>query len=64
MAMGHIRDNAHDIISVSHNVTVDMNDSIKAVNASSKKIQSINNKVQDFLRVRLVRLKLGDCRPC
>ena len=44
----HIRDNAHDIISVSHNVTVDMNDSIKAVNASSKKIQSINNKVQDF----------------
>lgn len=42
MAMGHIRDNAHDIISVSHNVTVDMNDSIKAVNATSKQIENIS----------------------
>lgn len=47
-AMGHIRDNTHDIILVSQNVTADMNDSIKAVNESSKRIEVINHRVQDF----------------
>lgn len=47
-AMGNIRDNTHNIIEVSQNVTNDMNDSITAVNQSSKRIEVINNRVQNF----------------
>lgn len=47
-AMGNIRDNTHNIIDVSQNVTNDMNDSITAVNQSSKRIEVINNRVQNF----------------
>lgn len=47
-AMGNIRDNTHNIIEVSQNVTNDMNDSITAVNQSSKRIEVINNRVQSF----------------
>lgn len=46
--MGNIRDNTHNIIEVSQNVTNDMNDSITAVNQSSKRIEVINNRVQNF----------------
>ena len=47
-AMGNIRDNTHNIIEVSQNITNDMNDSITAVNQSSKRIEVINNRVQNF----------------
>ena len=47
-AMGHIRDNTHEILSSSQNVTNDMNDSIEAVTQSSTRIQAINDRVQDF----------------
>ena len=47
-AMGDIRANTHKILSVSQNITTDMNDSIKAVNKSSEKISTINQNVQDF----------------
>lgn len=47
-AMGNIRDNTHNIIEVSQNVTNDMNDSITAVNQSSKRIEVINNRGQNF----------------
>ena len=47
-AMGDIRTNTHKILSVSQNITTDMNDSIKAVNKSSEKINTINQNVQDF----------------
>ena len=47
-AMGHIRDNTHEILSSSQNVTNDMNDSIEAVTQSSTRIQTINDRVQDF----------------
>lgn len=47
-AMGNIRDNTHNIIEVSQNITNDMNDSITAVNQSSKRIEVINNHVQNF----------------
>ena len=47
-AMGDIRANTHKILSVSQNITTDMNDSIKAVNKSSEKINTINQNVQDF----------------
>ena len=47
-AMGHIRDNTHDVLSVSQNVTIDMNDSVHAVTESSKRIEVINKRVQDF----------------
>ena len=47
-AMGDIRTNTHKILSVSQNITTDMNDSIKAVNKSSEKISTINQNVQDF----------------
>lgn len=47
-AMGNIRDNTHNIIEVSQNITKDMNDSITAVNQSSKRIEVINNRVQNF----------------
>lgn len=47
-AMGNIRDNTHNIIEVSQNITNDMNDSITAVNQSSKLIEVINNRVQNF----------------
>lgn len=47
-AMGNIRDNTHNIIEVSQNVTNDMNDSITDVNQSSKRIEVINNRVQNF----------------
>ena len=47
-AMGNIRDNTHNIIDVSQNITNDMNDSITAVNQSSKRIEVINNRVQNF----------------
>ena len=47
-AMGNIRDNTHNIIKVSQNITNDMNDSITAVNQSSKRIEVINNRVQNF----------------
>lgn len=47
-AMGNIRDNTHNIIEVSQNITNDMNDSITAVNQSSKHIEVINNRVQNF----------------
>ena len=47
-AMGNIRDNTHNIIEVSQNITNDMNDSITAVNQSSKRIDVINNRVQNF----------------
>ena len=47
-AMGNIRDNTHIIIEVSQNITNDMNDSITAVNQSSKRIEVINNRVQNF----------------
>lgn len=47
-AMGHIRDNTHDILSVSQNVTADMQDSIEAVTTSSKRIEVINTRVQNF----------------
>lgn len=47
-AMAHIRDNTHEILSVSQNITTDMKDSINAVNQSSNKIQLINQRVQDF----------------
>lgn len=47
-AMGNIRDNTHNIIEISQNVTNDMNDSITAVNQSSKRIEVINNRVQNF----------------
>ena len=47
-AMGNIRDNTHNIIEVSQNITNDMNDSITAVNQSSKRIEVINNRVQSF----------------
>ena len=47
-AMGNIRDNTHNIIEVSQNVTNDMNDSITAVHQSSKRIEVINNRVQNF----------------
>lgn len=47
-AMGHIRDNTRDILSVSQNVTADMQDSIEAVNTSSKRIEVINTRVQNF----------------
>lgn len=47
-AMGNIRDNTHNIIEVSQNVTNDMNDSITAVNQSSRRIEVINNRVQNF----------------
>ena len=46
--MGNIRDNTHNIIEVSQNITNDMNDSITAVNQSSKRIEVINNRVQNF----------------
>lgn len=46
--MGHIRDNTHEILSSSQNVTNDMNDSIEAVTQSSTRIQAINDRVQDF----------------
>lgn len=47
-AIGHIRDNTHDVLSVSQNVTIDMNDSVHAVTESSKRIEVINKRVQDF----------------
>lgn len=47
-AMGNIRDNTHNIIEVSQNITNDMNDSITVVNQSSKRIEVINNRVQNF----------------
>ena len=47
-AMGDIRANTHKILSVSQNITTDMNDSIKAVNKSSEKINTINQNVQNF----------------
>lgn len=47
-AMGNIRDNTHNIIEVSQNITNDMNDSITAVNQSSKRIEVINNRVQNY----------------
>ena len=47
-AMGNIRDNTHNIIELSQNITNDMNDSITAVNQSSKRIEVINNRVQNF----------------
>lgn len=47
-AMGNIRDNTHNIIEVSQNITNDMNDSITAVNQSSKRIEVINNRAQNF----------------
>lgn len=47
-AMGNIMDNTHNIIEVSQNITNDMNDSITAVNQSSKRIEVINNRVQNF----------------
>lgn len=47
-AMGNIRHNTHNIIEVSQNITNDMNDSITAVNQSSKRIEVINNRVQNF----------------
>ena len=47
-AMGHIRDNTHEILLSSQNVTNDMNDSIEAVTQSSTRIQAINDRVQDF----------------
>lgn len=47
-AMGNIRDNTHNIIEVSQNITNDMNASITAVNQSSKRIEVINNRVQNF----------------
>lgn len=47
-AMGNIRDNTHNIIEVSQNITNDMNDSITAVNQSPKRIEVINNRVQNF----------------
>lgn len=47
-AMGNIKDNTHNIIEVSQNITNDMNDSITAVNQSSKRIEVINNRVQNF----------------
>ena len=47
-AMGNIRDNTHNIIEISQNITNDMNDSITAVNQSSKRIEVINNRVQNF----------------
>ena len=47
-AMGNIRDNTHNIIEVSQNITNDMNDSITAVNQSSKRIEVINNRVHNF----------------
>lgn len=47
-AMGHIRDNTHEILSTSENITVDMKDSMKAVNQSSDRIKVINERVQDF----------------
>jgi len=47
-AMGNIRDNTHNIIEVSQNITNDMNESITAVNQSSKRIEVINNRVQNF----------------
>ena len=47
-AMGNIRDNTHNIIEVSQNITNDMNDSITAVNQSFKRIEVINNRVQNF----------------
>ncbi len=47
-AMGNIRDNTHNIIEVSQNITNDMNDSITAVNQSSKRIEVLNNRVQNF----------------
>lgn len=47
-AMGNIRDNTHNIIEVSQNITNDMNDSITSVNQSSKRIDVINNRVQNF----------------
>lgn len=47
-AMGNIRYNTHNIIEVSQNITNDMNDSITAVNQSSKRIEVINNRVQNF----------------
>ncbi len=47
-AMGNIRDSTHNIIEVSQNITNDMNDSITAVNQSSKRIEVINNRVQNF----------------
>ena len=62
-AMGDIRTNTHKILSVSQNITTDMNDSIKAVNKSSEKINTINQTVLIeigspaifFFKVRLVR---------
>ena len=47
-AIGHIRDNTHDVLSVSQNVTIDMNDSVHAVTESSRRIEVINKRVQDF----------------
>ena len=47
-AMGHIRDNTHDIISTSEDITSNMNVSMEAVTESSKQIMVINEQVQDF----------------
>lgn len=47
-AMGQIRDNTHDILSSSQNVTHNMSEGMNAVNQSSQKIHNINEQVQDF----------------
>ena len=52
-AMGHIRDNTHDVLSVSQNVTIDMNDSVHAVTESSKLLISVFRTLKE----RLVRSK-------
>lgn len=47
-AMGHIRNNTHEMLVSSQGVTTDMNDSIEAVANSSERINAINQQVQDF----------------
>lgn len=47
-AMGHIRDNTHEMLETVKNSTANMNESIKVVNESSDKIARINVKVQEF----------------
>ncbi len=47
-AMGHIRDNTHEMMGVVQNSTTNMNESIKVVNESSDKISRINEQVQEF----------------